>query len=66
MANEDIRKYAKESNVKMWQIANVLNINDGNFSRKLRFELSEFEKQKIIQIIESLKKTMKEVWKWQI
>ena len=55
MKNKDIREAAKAAGVKLWQIAEKLGINDGNFSRKLRFELSETEKAKILKIIEELK-----------
>ena len=41
MRNKDVREYAQKRNVKLWQIAAELNINDGNFSRKLRYELLE-------------------------
>lgn len=54
MCNQDIKEYAKSHNVKLWQIANVLNINDGNFSRKLRTELTEDKKKEIFQIIDEL------------
>lgn len=54
MANVDIRNYAGAKGVKLWQIASVLQINDGNFSRKLRVELSQEEKKKIKDIIDSL------------
>lgn len=55
VANEDIRKYASDNGVKLWQIASALHINDGNFSRKLRYELSDESKEKIIEIIDELK-----------
>ena len=51
MFNKKIRTYAKAKNVYLWQIANELNITDGNFSRKLRRELPEKE---IIQIIDRI------------
>lgn len=54
MCNQDIREYANSHNVKLWQIANALNINDGNFSRKLRVELTEDKKQEIRKIIDEL------------
>lgn len=54
MCNKDIREYAKAHNVKLWQIATKLHITDGNFSRKLRFELSEEKKQQIYNIIDEL------------
>ena len=52
--NLDIREYAEENGVNLWQIAHALGINDGNFSRKLRFELSQNEKARIRLIIEGL------------
>lgn len=54
MFNKKIRTYAKEKNVHLWQIADELNITDGNFSRKLRRELTEKEQKGIIQIIDRI------------
>ena len=56
MNNVDIREKAEKSNVKLWQIADYLGKTDGNFSRMLRKELKEAEKQKIFEIIEELAK----------
>lgn len=54
MNNLDIRKVAEKSNVKLWRIAECLGITDGNFSKKLRKELTADEKQKIFSIINEL------------
>ena len=54
MANKDIREYAQMHNVRLWQIANALHINDGNFSRKLRVELTEDKKAEIRKIVDEL------------
>ncbi len=54
MHNKDIRDYAKSHDIKLWQIANELHINDGNFSRKLRVELSDEKKAVIYKIIDDL------------
>lgn len=54
MKNNEIRSKAVQANIKLWQIADKLNINDGNFSRKLRHELPEDEKRKILNIIDEL------------
>ena len=54
MKNKEIRERAKSSGVYLWQIANALGMNDGNFSRKLRNELPEEEKQRILWIIDEL------------
>lgn len=61
MRNLDIRKAAKEANIYLWQIAEALGINDGNFSRKLRRELSDDEKRKIFAIIMQLSIKKEEV-----
>lgn len=57
--NADIRKVAKDNGIKLWQIAKRLGISDGNFSRKLRDELSEGEKDRILTIIAELAKEVK-------
>lgn len=55
-SNNDIRQYAKSKGVLLWEIAEKLNIYDGNFSRKLRKELPDNEKTKIICIIDNIAK----------
>ena len=52
--NAEIRESAKRAGVYLWQVAAACGINDGNFSRKLRRELPEQEKQEILQIIQDL------------
>lgn len=54
MNNQNVRNHAKKQGVRLWQIAAELGINDGNFSRKLRQELSDEEQQRIILIIDTL------------
>lgn len=56
MKNKEIREAATAAGVKIWQIADMLGIRDYNLSRKLRYELPEAEKKKILQIIEQLSK----------
>ena len=56
MTNKEIREAAKAAGVKIWQIADMLGIMDYTLSRKMRYELPEAEKQKILQIIEQLSK----------
>lgn len=55
MANTDIKEIAKKSNIKLWQIADKLQISDIAFSKKLRKELSKEEKEKIKSIIKEIK-----------
>ena len=51
MANSDIKLIAAVKGVKLWQVADKLGIADGSLSRKLRKELSQEEKEHILQII---------------
>ncbi len=52
--NDVIRNAAKAKGIRLWQIAEKLGMNDGNFSRKLRRELPEEEQRRILGIIEEL------------
>lgn len=52
--NEKIRLEARQSGVKLWQIADRLGISDGNFSRKLRKELPDKDQEHILSIIREL------------
>lgn len=54
--NETIRGAARSKGVRMWQIAEILGINEAVFSRKLRHELPEKETQKILAVIAQLAK----------
>lgn len=51
MNNIGIRQAAKDANVRLWQIAERLNIADTTFSRKLRHELTPDDKSKVYAII---------------
>lgn len=54
MYNKDIRTYAKENNVKLWQIAKAMGISEPTMTRKLRSELPEQDKQTFRRIINEL------------
>ena len=54
MFNQEIKSKAKQKGVKLWEIADAYGINDGNFSRKLRHELPEAEKAKILALIDEI------------
>ena len=51
-ANEEIRRAIGANGLKQWQIAEALGMRDENFSRKLRTELKDDEREKILSIIE--------------
>lgn len=55
MVNTDIQKEIKTAKVKKWQIADQLGMAESTFSRKLRYELSSDEKEKIRAIIKEMK-----------
>lgn len=59
-ANKDIRKAAMEKGVFLWEIAQVIGCNDGNFSRKLRKELSDSDKARIMSAIDAIAKNRSE------
>jgi len=54
LKNKDIRDYARIKDVRLWQIAEKLNLCDSNFSRLLRHELPEDKKTEIKAIIDNL------------
>ena len=58
--NEAIRTAAEKHGVKLWQIADALGMNDGNFSRKLRHELPPEETERIIALIDEIAKGVKQ------
>jgi len=60
MCNAAVREAISRSGLKYWQVAEVYGCSDGNFSRKLRRELPEVEKLKILAIIRSLQEQRKE------
>lgn len=54
MANADVRAYAKNKRVFMYEIAKALEISEMTLIRKLRQELSEPDKQYYIDLIDSI------------
>ena len=61
MNNLDIRKAIETNNFKYWQVANKLQMTDGNFSRMLRIELTKENKEKVLKAINELKEE-REKW----
>lgn len=54
MNNIEIRNAAGGCGLRLWQVAEAIGMNESAFSRKLRKELPQEEKKKIIGIIEQL------------
>lgn len=53
-ANPEIRKAAQEAGVYFWRIADELGISDARFSVRMRHELPEAEKLRVLAAIEKL------------
>lgn len=56
-ANSDIRTLAKNSGVKMWQIADKYGVHESTFCVMMRHTLSASDREKIIGIINQLAET---------
>jgi predicted DNA-binding ribbon-helix-helix protein len=56
MNNNDIRMMARNQDVRLWQIADKLNMQDSNFSKMLRKELPNEKKEHIYKIINEIAK----------
>lgn len=54
MNNQDLRKYAKISGVKLWEVAERLNIQDTNLSKMLRHQLSDDKENELVAIIDQI------------
>ncbi len=51
MENMEIRIEMTRHGLKQWQVANLLGVSESVFSRMLRKELSEEEKERILKAI---------------
>lgn len=54
MCNIEIRNVAKAKGVPLWKIAQALHVSEPTMTRKMRNELPEKEKVKIIELINEL------------
>ena len=53
--NRDIRIEIAVAGLKQWQVAKALGVAEATFSRKLREELPEEEKAKIVAVINKIR-----------
>lgn len=51
MRNKEIRNAMKEKGITQWQLGELLGVSENTINRKLRKELSDEEKQRILEII---------------
>jgi|GEM_PF-936780 len=56
-ANQDIRQYAKQQKVFIWEIGEALDVNAFAITRRLRRELSAPEKARVLKIIDEIAAT---------
>ena len=56
MNNQDIRNAIGGNGLKHWQVAEALGVSESLLSRKLRSELPDDEKNKILEIVKQLAK----------
>ena len=56
ISGAEIKERILEAGLKLWQVADAFGCTDGNFSRKLRKDFSEADTQRVLSIIEELKK----------
>lgn len=54
MANEKIKRAAKVSGVKLWEIAARFGVSDGQFSRWLRSELPEERREQALRFVDEI------------
>ena len=54
MANEAIREKAKESGVRLWEVAERIGVSDVTLCRQMRRELPEARQQLILRAIDEL------------
>ncbi len=54
MANYEIRAYAKNKGVCLWQIANALNVSEATITRLFRNELPESKAAEIKSVIDRI------------
>ena len=54
LENQDIRNTAKEKGVNLWEIAEYLKIRDPTMTRRLRRELPQSKKNRILEIIDTI------------
>lgn len=56
MRNKEIRNAMKQKGIAQWKLGELLGVSENTVNRKLRKELLEEEKQKILEVINSCEK----------
>lgn len=55
MKGSEIRALILKNGVRIWQVADAFGVADTTFTRKLRYDFSETDTKRILEIIEQLK-----------
>lgn len=58
MSGQDVKKYILSQGVRLWQVAKILGVNDGNFSRRLRNSFSDEEFCRITAAVSEIKTSL--------
>lgn len=54
--NQTIKRAAGAEGIRLWEIADKLGIRDSEFSRLLRHELTEKDKERVLAAIDEIRK----------
>lgn len=60
MCNTEVRNAAKNSGIRLWQVADEIGMNESVLSRKLRKELPDAEKARLLDAIRRLARRKQE------
>ena len=60
MCNTEVRNAAKDSGIRLWQVADEIGMNESVLSRKLRKELPDAEKARPLDAIRRLARRKQE------
>lgn len=55
MKNQEIRNAIRSAGVRQWQVAEAMGLREDTLSRKLRHELNEETKRKVLAAVEKAK-----------
>ena len=56
MRNEGLREQIGAAGLRLWEVAYHLGMSDSSFSRKLRRELTEADRERVLRAIKELKR----------
>ena len=52
--NVQVRRYAKQKGVYLWEVAKAFGVTDSHFSRRLRSEFTQEEKERAMRYIDRI------------